>query len=31
MAIRFIDVSEGFEYAEVEDIDISQQQVKDAN
>ena len=31
MAIRFIDVSEGFEYADPSDIDISPQQVKDAN
>ena len=31
MAIRFIDVSEGFEYADPGDIDITPQQVKDAN
>ena len=31
MAIRFIDVSEGFEYADPGEIDISPQQVKDAN
>jgi hypothetical protein len=31
MAIRFIDVAEGFEYAELDQIDISREDVKMAN